>query len=248
MTQEDVLERLMNYPYMRSTLVNGRFKELRVDQGILEISGLPLISGLQIEFLEICDSGVDTEGTEKPLMSLDLSSLSGLTGLTCSGNSLTTLDLSLVPNLVYLNCWNNGLTELDLSSVPDLITLQCSNNKLRKLDLSPVPNLKKLYCSNCCLVDLDLSRVPELTHLDCSAYWGDRRSRGTDLSFYEFSRQNKLSEIDLSFVPFLTDLDCSGNPLKCLDLSGINNLINLKCDSPDGNEIRTVQRTDQNFK
>ena len=144
LTQEDVLERLTSYPYMRSTLVNGKFKELRVDQGFLEISGLPSISGLKIELLEICDSGLVTERSEKPLSNLDLSILPGLTKLICTGNVLTVLDFSVVPNLTSFGCGNNKFTELDLSDVPNLTHLYCWNNKLTKLNLSDVPNLNKL--------------------------------------------------------------------------------------------------------
>ena len=227
LTQEDVLERLMNYPYMRSTLVDGKFKELRVDQGFLEISGLPSISGLKIEFLEICDSGVDTEGAERPLKNLDLKIVPGLKGLSCSGNALTTLDLSLVPNLMYLNCWNNNLSELDFSFVPNLSNLNCSNNHLPNLDLSNSPNLRVLDCSNCSLVGLDLSAVPNLTHLNCSAYW----SSGGRLDFKSWSRINKLQELDLRLTPNLIELDCSGNPLTSLDLSSVAKLVDLRCES-----------------
>ena len=64
------------------------------------------------------------------LTSLDVSNLSLLADLRCSGNRLTNLDVSNNTALKYLECHQNQLTSLDMSHNTALVSLGCSFNQL----------------------------------------------------------------------------------------------------------------------
>lgn len=209
-----------------STILDGRFVDLFVDQGVLEISGLPKIEGLQLLHLRICEPRPWLSPL-KPLKNLDLSAAGSLKSLSCFGNAITSLDLSHVPRIETLSCADNALESLDLSHVPRLQILSCADNPLGSIRLENCPNLTELNCSICRLEELDLSEVPRLKVLACSSNWD--LNAFYDCSFY--ARNNNLKTLELKHVPNLLELYCSANLLTHLDLGAIQNLRILSCEA-----------------
>lgn len=93
--------------------------------------------------------------TYNQITTLDVSSCTGLTSLTCGNNSLTSLTLN--SGLQYLFCDNNSLTSLDLSQVPLLEQLDCQGNSIASIDASGCSAMTYFNAKNNLLVDLDLA-------------------------------------------------------------------------------------------
>lgn len=64
------------------------------------------------------------------LTSLNVSNLSGLVTLFCSGNTLTSINVSGCTNLSSLDCSGNQLTSLNLAGLSNLNNCDCHGNKL----------------------------------------------------------------------------------------------------------------------
>ena len=141
---------------------------------------------------------------------VDVSGMSMLRRLSCSGNDFSSLDLSRNPALEDLNCRNNPLTSIVFPEDFALTELDCSSTLLRSLDLAKLPKLRSLSASSCRLESLDLSAASALTQLD--AY------------------DNDIESIDLSGSPGLTELYLSKNRLSSLDLSGCPKISSLAVD------------------
>ena len=146
----------------------------------------------------------------------------GITGLNCSYNNLTTLDLSACPALTSLDCSCNNLAALDLTQFPLLEKLNCAvNEKLAPPDIAACPKLIELYCDQCGLTSLNLKNCPALKILSCSG--------------------NSLTVLDVTTCPLLTGLYCNGCGLTSLDLTGCPALEILFCsgNSLDGLDVTT---------
>ena len=188
------------------------------------------------------------------LESLDISTLTALQTLECSGsmsdmgkgflNSLTFGDKNI--NLKELDCSNNSLTSLELSKLTGLTQLTCGNNDMKSLDVSVLAKLKTLDCSaysfggdKGSLTSLVFGDTnTNLTNVGCSnnqltSLNVSRLSKLTSLD----CRNNQLTSLNVSRLSKLTSLDCSNNQLTSLDVSGLANLNWLSC---DGNEY-TIQ-------
>ncbi len=107
-------------------------------------------------------------------LDVDVSGMSTLRRLSCSGNEFSSLDLSRNPALEDLNCRNNPLTSIVFPEDCALTGLDCSSTLLRSLDLAEMPKLRSLSANSCRLESLDLSAASELTQLD--AYDNDIES------------------------------------------------------------------------
>ena len=111
--------------------------------------------------------------TANNLTELDVSALTGLKRLNCSGTdgsnhaSLKTLNLSLNTSLTELYCYRNQLTGLNLEKNIKLETLSCYNNQLTQLNVSNCTSLISLHCSNNQLPELNVSNCTSLTSLYC---------------------------------------------------------------------------------
>ena len=114
--------------------------------------------------------------SSREIKSLDgIELFTGLIGLDCWDNQLTTLDVSKNPLLEQLECKNNQLTTLDISNNPLLRSLNCGNNQLTALDVSSNLLLRNLDCgnsdndgwSNNQITSLDVSNNPALEFLNC---------------------------------------------------------------------------------
>lgn len=91
---------------------------------------------------------------------IDVSSLSHLTTFRCNSNPLlNTLNLSNLSNLELLDCSGNNMSSLDTSNLQNLKQLTCQNNQITSLDLSNNVNLEYIYVSANLLTSLDLSQL-----------------------------------------------------------------------------------------
>lgn len=85
-----------------------------------------------------------------------IEAFTGLTGLACSNNQLTSLDVSSNTALGFLYCFNNQLTSLDVSNNNALTGLNCSNNNLTSLDVTQNTALDFFYCKSNSLTCLNV--------------------------------------------------------------------------------------------
>jgi hypothetical protein len=117
-------------------------------------------------------SGIITGGFScagKNLTSLNVSGLTGLTGLTCNNNLLTSLDVSNLTHLTALTCNNNLLTSLDVSNLTTHLTaLTCNNNLLTSLNISGCTSLGNCICNSNLLTSLSFVGCSGLNTLICS--------------------------------------------------------------------------------
>ncbi len=102
------------------------------------------------------------------LTSIDVSSLTNLTSLTCQGNELETIDLGYNMQLTTLNCSDNRLTYLDLGSNARLTSVYCYANSITSLDFRGCQNITKLRCDQNELTYLDVSMLTKLAEFNCS--------------------------------------------------------------------------------
>jgi uncharacterized protein (DUF2164 family) len=131
---------------------------------------------------------------------LNVSGLTALEKLYCSGNSLTGLNISGNAALTYLTCGSNQLDTLNLSGNPALTTLQCYDNKLTGLNLSANTELVTLWCYLNQLTTLDTTACTKLDTIRCY--------------------QNQLSSLTVARNSTLTAVQCFQNKLAVLNLSG----------------------------
>ena len=156
------------------------------------------------------------------LSNLDLSNMSELQELWCSGNQFTYLGVTNKPilttlvasdnsQLVDMDCYDCALTELNVFNCDSLEYIDCQNNQLSSLDVSTCPSLAYLLCNLNQLTELDISNNPKLLYLWCN--------------------QNQLTSLDLSTCPdgFLS-LDCRYNNIgHALDMSRFAQLWQIAC-------------------
>ena len=164
------------------------------------------------------------------LTSLKLSNNTALTELNCADNSLKALNVSDSPNLTKLSCQDNELSNLDISKNVALSELNCSGNPLKNLNVSDNAGLTKLSCGNNSLNSLDVSKNTALAELDCANNSLTALAISENVKLEKLSCQdNKLSSLDISKNAALSELNCSDNPLKTLNVSGNANLTKLSC-------------------
>ncbi|MDC9722072.1 MAG: T9SS type A sorting domain-containing protein [Urechidicola sp.] len=108
-------------------------------------------------------------------LSLQNNNVSDLTGIedftalesfNCSFNQLTTIDMTSNTALTSLTCNNNQINSLTINNV--LQSLVCYNNQLVSLDVSINTLMETINCSNNQITDLDLSNNPVLTNINCN--------------------------------------------------------------------------------
>ncbi len=96
-----------------------------------------------------------------------IEAFTGITGLYCTNNQLTSLNVSANTELVSLNCFDNQIANLDVSSNTVLYELICYNNQLTSLDVSSNAALAILICGNNQLTSLDVSSNANLIQINC---------------------------------------------------------------------------------
>ena len=142
------------------------------------------------------------------LSGLDVSNITALVQLDCTGDQLHSIDVSKNLSLEWLGCVSNNLTALDVSNNKALKFLYCDANQLNNIDITMNQHLTGLGCSYNILSGLNVSQNPDLTEIRCN--------------------NNNLSVLRVSLNSELQDLDCGGNQLTSLDLSSNTALQELR--------------------
>lgn len=96
-----------------------------------------------------------------------IEAFTGITGLYCANNQLTSLNVSANTELVSLYCFDNQIGNLDVSSNTALYELICYNNQLTSLDVSSNASLAMFICGNNQLTSLDVSSNANLIQIRC---------------------------------------------------------------------------------
>ena len=221
------------------------------DLGRIDLSQLPKLTYLRIH--------------DTLLKELDLSNCHKIKELDIQKSNLSELDISKCPDIEVLNVINNNLGELDLSNCHIIRKLDVSNNKLKELDFSDCPGIKEINVSHNNLETLDISKCPDIKEINVS----HNNLETLDISkcpdievldvgfnvcpLYDFSRNDKLTSlgcagcgytsIDVSKQTRLTYLDVSYNKLSTLDIRGLSDLKELRCEA---NELEKIEY-DQKF-
>ena len=136
------------------------------------------------------------------LTSLELTGLLKLSHLNCSGgaemaNRLEQLDLSLLTGLEYLDCSGNLLDQLDLSANSNLQELVCGRNYLERLDLTSCPLLTRVICNNNLITSLEATSNYSLdTLISC----------GNQLPELDLSNNEALLLIGIDNMPTLEEV------------------------------------------
>ena len=119
------------------------------------------LTGQSVGYLDVSEQG---------LISLDVSGLTGLTGLLCYSNAFTSLDFSGLTALQTLYCNDcTSAVSLDFSGLTALQNLYCNDcTSAVSLDFSGLTALQNLDCDTCTsAVSLDFSGLTALQNLDC---------------------------------------------------------------------------------
>ena len=179
-------------------LLNMRYGVNRNDSSYVAVDSIRLSS---LELLDVSGMRIsDMTG---------LQHLSGLIGLYCTNNELTTLDVTQNKLLLELFCAYNKLTALNVTQNELLEMLYCNDNELTSLDVSKNTALTFLDCGENALSELDVSKNIKLRILLCEA--------------------NFLTTLRIQHNTLLDSLICSSNLLTELDVSKNKNLEFLYC-------------------
>jgi Leucine-rich repeat (LRR) protein len=163
---------------------------------------------------------------------MTLSGLTQLRQLTCIGNEgLASLNVSGITLLWSLDCTGNGLTSLDVSNCAALRELDCSSNQLTSLAVSTCTALEALYCEKNYLTSLNVSNKTSLKFLECwSNSIGSLNVSGCTALEGLKCFNNSMTSLDVNGLTKLKELDCSGNAIVTLDVSGRATLEILYCE------------------
>ena len=206
-----------------------RIKQLRFPAftsltGTMDLKDLGELTNLYVYYTGYYDTGI----TE-----IDVSGLTKLAEINCTGNSLSETGLKLegTTALKTLKCGSNIFKTIDLSAAKTLETLEiggASNEEtfLEELDLRQNTNLKTLYnYSNEKLHTLKIAGLSKLevvqTH-DCNLTAID--VSGCDSLKSLFFTDNKVETLTLGAVSTITNLQGGNNKLTSIDTSKLANL------------------------
>ena len=195
-----------------------------------EVTSIDVTNCTELKQLSFADNLIST---------LDVSKNTGLYYLNCSMNRLKKLDVSKNTQLKQLYCHTNSLTTLDLSQCTKLTEVDC---KLNFLTSKPaVPSGCVLYYDPQLNLTGDFIRIDKTNFPDAAFrnYVKNNLDTTPDGILYPYE-WNAVEKIDCSrreienlegieFFPNLKTLYCSGNPIKDLNLSGVENVTMLDC-------------------
>jgi protein phosphatase 1 regulatory subunit 7 len=160
-------------------------KELQIAEnkiGKLDVSNLKNLTGLyaydnpltdvnvkgltQLKNLMLNNNGGKYGFDRSFIRTLDVSTLSSLEDLRCSGNILASLDVSGLNKLEHLECYKNRLTSVSLRKAPNLKHIDLNNNPLEvTVDIRGLVNLEYFNCEGCNLIFLNMSGTIKLKDL-----------------------------------------------------------------------------------
>lgn len=217
--------------------------------GISSSYSVSNLTGLEY-FINLVSFGTTYQPT---LTSINLSTLTNLTGFDVTYSGLTQLDVSGLTQLEVLVCYdnqltnitfgnntalkilavgNNYLTQLNVRNIESLEFLYCYNNLLQNLYVDGLQNLQSFYCPNNQLTSLLLDDLPQLVNFDCS------NNQITELNFDNLPvlnsvvcHHNQLTTLDFSLAPSLYLFGCSHNNLTSINLK--NGLTQLYYSQPN---------------
>ena len=174
------------------------------------------------------------------LTSLDVSSLTNLTSLTCGDNStqeknrIESLDISDLTNLKLLQCYNVGLKSIDLTYNTKLENVYIANNFIESLNLENLPNLADLVCYRNPITSLDVSNNKKLEQLQCQSCKLTELDVTSNTKLWRLEcNNNNISVLDVSNMSDhrinRTKIFCQNNPIRSLDVSKLAGLKSLNC-------------------
>ena len=160
------------------------------------------------------------QSTDLSLLKMD--GFINLNELACQRNtSLQEIVFGVLTNLKKITYTENKgpLKSLDVSGLTGLTEMSCSENKnLNQITFSNNSALKKILCyENPSLRSLDVSGLTALQELVCN--------------FSDGVGGGALISLTLGNNPALTTVNCKKNEITSLDISGLRNLVTLKCDN-----------------
>lgn len=153
----------------------------------INISGLALCTKLQtISILNHGASGTDAPSQQASINNsniLDVSNLSELTHMSCTGFTITEINLEGCSALESLGLSRTNITSLDLTDYTALRMVSCANSLLGAIKVSSLSNLTQLTLNDTNLTELDVSGCAALTSLNISR---------TGISVLDLSDQQNL--------------------------------------------------------
>lgn len=146
-----------------------------------------------------------------------------LQSLNCSYNALTTLDISSLTNLTSLSCTNNQLSgTLDLTAAIGLYSLDCGFNSLTAINVSGLTSLEFMDIRYNGLTSLDVSGLTSLDYL----YSGNNQL--TDLNITNTTLEsldiysNAFQTLDLTALSDTANMSCfQNNSLTCIKVNDV---------------------------
>ena len=161
---------------------------------------------------------------------LDVSDITSLQKLYCSGSNLTQLNVEGCTGLKELDCSENQLSELDVSGFSALQGIFCGDNCLTKLNVHGCIALKDLYCDVNKLTELDVGGLTELQTVYGSYNQLSRLNiQGCKSLNMLYCMSNQLKELNANGLAMLETLICNNNKLTNLSVSGCTSLQVLFC-------------------
>ena len=218
--------------------------------------------------LQLCPLPESGGGNEdivpNSISSIDISKLTNLIHLYCSGNNLSNINVSQNILLKTILCDSNNLSALDVTRNTALVDLRFSGNQLQSINVTQNTALIILYCENNNLSALDVTGNNALRDLQCGAnqlqsldvthnmaleilYCENNNlstlvTRNTaliDLRCYE----NQLQSLDVTENKALRDLQCGANQLQSLNVSQNTALGYLGCSVNQLQSLNVTQNT-----
>jgi Leucine-rich repeat (LRR) protein len=141
------------------------------------------------------------------ITSIDVTSLTGLTGLNLSNNLLTSFNSTGLSNLTSLNLSNNSLTTFSATGLSSLTTLDLSINQLTSFNGTGMSNLTTLELSDNLINSFNNGNMTSLNVLSLNG--------------------NQLTSFDARSLSNLTSLTLGSNLLTSFNGTGLSNLVTL---------------------
>ena len=185
------------------------------------------------------------------LTELDVTALTALETLNCSGCKLASLDVSRLQALKDLNCSSNSaIAELNVAQNTALTRLNCSSTSLTSLDVTKNTELDTLICNSLSKLTeaFDLSNNKKLLYLSYNyGYAPVDPSKNTELQYLSLTRNTTYTQLDLSGLTkletlnvsscsALTDLNIDG----CVALKSLN-IASTKIATPDFSKLSALE-------
>ena len=155
----------------------------------------------------ILDLNFENNLVSNQITSIDMSSLTALTGLNLSNNLLTTFSGAGLSSLTTLNLSNNSLTTFSATGLSSLTTLNLSTNQLTSFNGTGMSNLTTLELFDNLINSFNNGNMTSLSVLSLGG--------------------NQLTSFDARSLSNLTSLTLGSNLLTSFNGTGLSNLVTL---------------------